>query len=140
VINARSLVIDDDWTRRLARLGRGPSQSQRADIQAKMLDADHLNVAEFPEMRFESVSVATDDWRTLQIEGRLSIRGVTQNVAFPASLQVDAAERITFAADIPLKQTAFGIKPESIAGVVKVSDPVDLHIRLVATRTAQACR
>ena len=138
VIDARALIIDADSARRLARLGGGPSPAQRQQIQTKMLDAAHLNVAEFPEMRFETVSVVRDK-TALRVEGRLTIRGVTQVVAFPASLE-ENQDRITLAAKITFKQSAFGIKPESIGGVVKVADPVDLHMRLVATETSGTCR
>ena len=137
VIDARALIIDADSSRRLAGLGGGPSPSQRQQIQTKMLDAAHLNVAEFPEMRFETVSVKRDK-TALRVEGRLTIRGVTQVVAFPASLE-ENQDRITLTAKITFKQSAFGIKPESIAGLVKVADPVDLHIRLAATETSGAC-
>jgi polyisoprenoid-binding protein YceI len=139
VINARALIIDGDSARRVAGLGGGPSPRQREQIQSKMLDAEHLNVAEFPELRFESVSVTSDEARTLRVQGRLTMRGVTQVVTFPASLHQDAG-RITLSAKITVKQSAFGMKPESIAGVVKVADPIDLHIRLVTTESAAACR
>ena len=140
VIDARALIIDGDSARRLAGLGRGPSANQRADIQAKMLDARHLNVREFPEMLFESKRVTTDDWQTLQVQGRLTIRGVAQDLAFPATLEQQADGRIGFSAVLKVKQSAFGIKPESIAGVVKVADQVDLHIRLVADSRSENCR
>jgi polyisoprenoid-binding protein YceI len=130
VVDARALIIDSDSARRVAQLGRGPSADQRAEIQEKMLDARHLDAAEFPEIRFESVSVVTDDWRTLEIQGRLTMRGITQDVVFPALLQEEADGRITMSTVVTIKQSAFGIKPESIAGVVKVSDAVDLHVRL----------
>lgn len=140
VIDTRALTIDADSARRVARLGRGPSAEQRAQIQEKLLDAQHLNVAEFPELRFETMRVATDDWRTLQIHGRLTMRGITREVAFPATLQQGVDGRITISAVMSVKQSAFGIKPESIAGVVRVSDPVDLHFRLTAIPTGEACR
>jgi polyisoprenoid-binding protein YceI len=140
VIDARALVIDADSARRLAGLGRGPSANQRSQIQEKMLDAQHLNVAEFPELTFESVNVATDDWRTLQIQGHLTMRGVTREMTFPASLQQESDGRTTLSAVMTVKQSAFGIKPESIAGVVRVSDPVDLHIRLAVAPSLKPCR
>jgi polyisoprenoid-binding protein YceI len=140
VIDARALIIDADSARHIAQLGRGPSPDQRAEIQEKMIDAQHLNVAEFHEIRFESVTVATDDWRMLQIQGRMTMRGITRDVTFPATLQQDADGRITLSAVARVKQTAFGMKPESIGGVVKVSDSVDLHIRLAAAPSSETCR
>jgi hypothetical protein len=59
---------------------------------------------------------------------------------FPARLQQEADGRITLSAMVSVKQTAFGIKPESMAGVVKVSDSVDLHIRLTGAAGSEACR
>jgi polyisoprenoid-binding protein YceI len=140
VIDTRALIIDADSARQLAGLGGGPSRNQRAEIQAKMLDAKHLNAEAFPELRFESTSITLKDGRELQVQGNLTMRGVTQPLTFPATLQPNATGHLMLAAKITVKQSAFGLKPESIAGVVKVSDPVDLHVRLTARETTAVCR
>jgi polyisoprenoid-binding protein YceI len=136
-IDARALIIDSDEARVLAGLGRGPSAGQRADIQQKMLDASHLAVEQFPELHFETLAIS-EEAGTLKLRGRLTIKGVTREVELPASVEA-SPPNVRMSAALTIRQSEFGIKPESIAGVVKVKDPVDLHMTINATKTDRAC-
>lgn len=136
-IDARALIIDSNEGRTLAGLGRGPSAKQRDQIQQKMLDANHLAVEQYPDLQFETFSVSGDAG-TLMLRGRLTIKGVTREVEVPASIET-SQPNLRMSAALTFRQSEFGIKPESIAGVVKVKDPVDLHISIGATATDRAC-
>ena len=140
VVDAGALIIDDDSARRRARLGSGPSRRQREQLQRKMLDAAHLNAAVYPELRFESTAVASEDQRNLRVQGHLTIRGVSHVVAMPALIEQYASNQFGLSGKLTVKQTAFGIKPESIAGVVKVADAIDLFIRLQGMESSDGCR
>jgi polyisoprenoid-binding protein YceI len=138
-IDARALVIDSDEARALAGLGRGPSAGQRSEIQQKLLDGSHLAVEQYPELRFETLSVGSgDEPGTLRLRGRLTIKGVTRDVELPTSMETSEIG-MRMSAALTIRQSDFGIKPESIAGVVKVKDPVDLHISIHATTTDRTC-
>lgn len=137
-IDARALVIDDDAARRRARLGRGPSPKQRAELQRKMLH--RLSVDSFPELRFESVAIQRGGAEQLRVSGRLTLRGSTQMVEFPVLVKQRGDNRSQITAELEVKQSAFGIRPESIAGVVKVADPIDFHVLLVTQpKSASSC-
>ena len=138
-IDARALIIDSAEARALAGLGRGPSASQRADIQRKMLDARHLAVDQYPELQFETLSVSGGEAGTLVLRGQLTIKGVTREVELPASIDTSQPNIARLSATLKIRQSHFGIKPESIAAVVKVSDPVDIHISIQAATTERAC-
>jgi hypothetical protein len=69
LIRTGSLVIDSDSGRALAGLGRGPGAGTRREIQDKMLDADHLDAAQYPEIRIQLVAAEPE------AEGRLTASG-----------------------------------------------------------------
>ena len=138
VIDARSLDIDADSARALAGIGKGPSPQQRAQIYAQLHDEKNLATTRFPELRFESTAVTGGGAGRLRIGGRLTIRGVTKEVELPVSVE-QRADELWFTGSLSFRQSQFGISPESIAGVVKVSDLVDLHIRLASKPGSSGC-
>lgn len=138
VIDARALEIDADSARALAGLGKGPSAQQRAQIQRKLHAERNLDSDRYPELRFRSSSVrAADD--TLFIQGTLTIRNQARRVELPAMVQQRGSTEFWLAGLLRVRQSDFDIRPESIAGVVKVADVVDIHVGLLATVTAAGC-
>jgi len=138
--DARTLTIDSDSGRALAGLGSGPSPGQVRSIQRKMLDADHLDVVGYPEISLDSLAVVRSEGDRLEARGVLQLHGVSRPVE--VSLRAAPAEAAAFRLTgvLTISQRAFGIEPESIAGVVKASDKVDIHFDLLATRAAGECR
>lgn len=138
VVDARTLEIDADSARMLAGLGKGPSPQQRAQIHAKLHDQDNLATTQFPELRFQSSQIRVDGAGRLEVRGNLSIKGVTREVALPVTVQ-RTNEVIRLTGRVGFRQSEFGIKPESIAGVVKVADSVDLYVDLAARPSGRSC-
>jgi hypothetical protein len=139
VIQTPSLVIDSDSARALAGLGKGPSQEDVARIQDKMLDADHLAAGQYGEIRLETVALERETGGSLEVRGRITIHGLTRDVELPVQLERLADRRLRLSGVLRIRQRDFGIEPESIGGVVKVSNDVDLHFVLVALPTDRAC-
>jgi polyisoprenoid-binding protein YceI len=134
-VDATTLTIDADSARQLAGLGGGPSTAQRARIHTKMQRS--LAVTDHKTISFVSDSVRTRAGR-LTLFGRLTIKGKTNPIDMP--ITVDANDsRISFVGHTTFRQSAFGIQPESIAGVVKVADRADLHVRLHTTLSPSGC-
>ena len=137
-IDARALDIDADSARVLAGLGGGPSEKQRTQIYAKLHDAKGLATAQHSEIRFETVRVTAAGTGQLRIHGRMTIKGVTRNVEMPVSIDRRDSGYLAFSGKSSFRQSEFGIRPESIAGVVKVADVVDLHVSIIG-RPAGGC-
>ena len=138
VIDARALDIDADSARALARLGKGPSAQQRAQIQRKLHAERNLDSERYPELRFRSSSFrAVAD--TLFIQGMLTVRNQARAVELLAIVQQRGGAEFWLTGRLRVRQSDFGIRPESIAGVVKVADGVDIHVGLLAIVTAAAC-
>lgn len=138
-IETASLVIDSDSARALAGLGGGPGADDVRRIQRTLLDADHLAAADHPSITLEIDSTERPDADTLIAWARLTIRGHTQPVAIPVEAEATTPGTIRLSGTFRIRQSDFGLDPESIAGVVEVADEVDLRFDLVAEATARAC-
>ncbi len=99
---------------------------KRAEVQKTMEGPQVLDVARFPEIRFQSTGIektADAHWR---VRGDLTLHGQTR----PLVLQV-ALEDGRYHGIVSLKQREFGIKPVSIAGgTVKVKDEVKIDFEI----------
>ncbi len=99
------------------------SANKRAEVQARMISAEVLDVMKFPEIAFTSTSVepaGADRWT---ITGRLTIHGQTRTITFAVS-RVNGR----YHGDVLIKQRDFGIEPIRIAaGAVKVKDELKVE-------------
>jgi polyisoprenoid-binding protein YceI len=126
-LDARTLRVTDP----------GEAQKDVAKVQETMLGPQCLDSERFPEIRFVSnvISAKKPAGGGLDVtaRGTLTLHGVAREVAVPVHLDVEN-DLVSAKGTVALKQTDFGIKPISVAGVVKVKDEVKLELRLVARR------
>lgn len=139
VIMTNSLVIDSDAARSLAGLGKGPDEKDVREVQQKLLDADHLDAEQHPEIRIDLVSVHPGNAGNVDAQVRLTLRGVTKEFQLPVSVRTLEELALELSGDLRVKQRDFAIEPESVARVVNVANEVDLHFRIVAVPTTRHC-
>ncbi len=117
--------------------GKGEPAEDVPKVQAKMEGPEVLDLARFAEIVFRSSAVegreAAGIWN-LRVTGELSLRGSTRSLVLPMRVTL-SGERLEAAGQLVLKQTDFGIKPISVAGVVKVKDELGLDYKIVGRRT-----
>ena len=131
-VEAGSLIADDPGTRRKFGLAGEPSASDRVEIDKAMKAEGQLAAARFPSMTFTSSAIATQPDGRFLVTGRLTIRGVTNELTFPARMSVEGAQ-LRGSAQLKFKQSSFGYPPYSaLLGAIKNKDEVILHIDLVA--------
>ena len=131
-VDVGSLIADDPGTRRKFGLAGEPSASDRAEIDKAMKADGQLAAARFPSMTFTSTAIATQPDGRVQVTGRLTIRGVTNELTFPAQMSVEGTQ-LRGRAQLKFKQSSFGYPPYSaLLGAIKNKDEVILHIDLVA--------
>jgi YceI-like domain len=107
------------------------SPEDRQQVQSRMLGPDVLDVARFPEIRFESTDARRIDSDRLSVNGALTLHGQTHAVVATV-----ARDRDRYRGTATIKQTEFGIKPVTVAGgAVKVKDEVTIEFDIV-TRAA----
>ncbi len=95
----------------------------QAEIQKHMEDLV-LETSKYPEIVFRSSKIekSGEEWK---VEGQLTLHGVTKPVSLIAHRSGDG-----YAAKAMLRQTDYGIKPISVAGVVKVKNELDLEFAI----------
>lgn len=106
-------------------------------VQETMDGEKVLDVRRHPEITFDSTSVTVKERRgdaaDLVVAGRLTIRGVTQVVSIPAHVTFDR-QRLSATGRFAVKQSAFGITPISVAGVVSVKDLLEIEFSVGADK------
>jgi hypothetical protein len=134
-----ALQIDSGKARRAASLtGSGPGPKDVATIQQKMLSPANLSPEQHPEIQFESTSAQSKD-NQIVLRGNLTIRGRTNPVTVLLNV-TSGGDSYQFRGEFPIRLTDYGIKPESIGGVVKVADQVSILIDVLAVPTREACK
>lgn len=133
-VPARSLRIDTAQARERAGLDDGPDAETVAELQDKMLGPENLAAAEHPELRLELTEVSGDPEERLRVAGELTIRGRTEPVELPVRVERRDGGGWVFTGSFTVDQSDFGIEPESVAGVVKVADPVEIRFRVAVSR------
>jgi polyisoprenoid-binding protein YceI len=115
--------------------GKGEPADDVPAVQEAMLGPNVLDAQRFPAVVFRSTSVAgrpagTDAYE-LQVAGELELHGVTQPLSVPLRVEL-SQDGLRASGTVTLRQTAFGIKPVSVGGVVKVKDELKITFDIVA--------
>jgi len=125
VINANGLKVS----------GKDEPPADVPKVQAAMEGDKVLDVAHFPRITFRSTAVkgvpregASFD---AVVTGTLTIRDKSQPVTATVHVQKSPGS-LTATGRFAIKQTAFGIQPISVAGVVKVEDELRIAFNIVA--------
>jgi polyisoprenoid-binding protein YceI len=140
VIRTGSLVIDTPEARAKAGIEeRGPGAEDVKELQGKVLSPRFLSAESHPEITFVSTTVRPQGAGVLHLAGPVTIRGQTRSVSAPARFEQRADNSLFFTADLRVKQSDFGIKPESVGGVVNVKDEVEIRLRFLTRPTERAC-
>jgi polyisoprenoid-binding protein YceI len=132
-IPTTALRIDTPAAIRLAGLGTGPDEDTVRELQAKMLGPQFLDATRYPTIEFLGQATGALGGDRIQVRGPVRLRGREEPVTVDLAVRRNGSE-YRFSGEFQIRQTAHGIQPESIAGVVKVADPVAIRIDVVARR------
>jgi len=121
-------------TRALQVSAKGEPPDDVPKVQAAMQGEKVLDAARYPKITFTSTAVkgvrdATSFDAT--VTGTLTIRDRSQPVTAAVHVQRTAAS-LTASGRFTIRQTAFGIQPISVAGVVKVEDELKIAFNITA--------
>jgi len=131
-VRTASLRVDEPAARRRLALDGDLSDSQRADVDKAMRAPDQLDVARHPTIRFASTRVVAEGDGRLRVTGQLTLRGVTRDVTFAATVALESGT-LRGRAALTFLQSSFGYRPYSaLLGAIRNKDEVTLHIDLVA--------
>lgn len=115
--------------------GRGEPAGDVPKVQQAMVGPECLDARRFPSIRFASravtVKARSGDAFDVVMRGDLTLHGVSREVLVPVHVVV-GKDGIRATGTTKVRQTAFGIKPISVAGVVNVKDEVEIVWTVVA--------
>jgi polyisoprenoid-binding protein YceI len=114
--------------------GKGESAGDVPKVQETMSGAQVLDVQRHPTITFASTSVAitnhTGATLDAMVTGQLTIRSVARTISVPVSVRLEG-NTLTATGRFPVTQTAYGMKPVSVGGVVSVKDTVNISFTIV---------
>ena len=140
------IVFDpDDPAKSSVQVTIDPASLDTADAQrdAHLRSADFFDVDKYPQATFKSTKVIDLGGDKYQVEGDLTIRGVTRPVVLEAVFEGSAkdpwgGERAGFASVTSLDRKDFGLTWNKAleAGGVLVGDKVELTLEIEAVKQA----
>lgn len=131
----------DRWTGAPKAVITIPVTSIRSE-HSKMdkLMADALSASKHPEIRYELIdakpaSVAADVF-TMDTRGKLTIAGVTREIAMQIRGTRTPDGRYTLTGEAPIRMTSFGIQPpKAMLNTIRTGDDVKVTFRWVVEST-----
>jgi polyisoprenoid-binding protein YceI len=131
-VAAAALVNDDTTTRQQFNLPLNVSDGDRREVDEAMKGDEVLDVAKYPTISFRSTGVVAGADGHLTLKGKLTLHGVTRDVAMPFSARVDG-DTIDTQARFAFRTSEFGMPPyKAMLGAVRCKDEVVLHLHVVA--------
>lgn len=118
-------------------IGQLRSDSARRDsaIRGRWLESGKYPTAEFTPTAVEGLPDAYADGRAVpvRVTGFLTVRTVTQPVAFSGTVAVEGST-LTGTLSTTIRMTDFGFEPPSLLGVFRVDDDVVVDVHITARR------
>ncbi len=111
------------------------SEPARKGTRDNMLGVEVLDAAHFPVIHIES-SALSGTRRNPEVRARITVRGVTRDLKFPAAV-LEQHDVLTVSAAFRVLQSDLDMRPFSIlGGAIRVRDAIDIRVRLVARPAA----
>jgi polyisoprenoid-binding protein YceI len=115
----------------------GEPEGDAPKVQEAMDSEKVLDLARHPTITYESTGVTIKSRRgdslDLMMTGQVTIRDVAQPVTAPVHVEIQD-NMLTATGRFSVTQSAFGIKPISVGGVVAVKDALDIEFSIAADR------
>jgi polyisoprenoid-binding protein YceI len=133
-IPVRGLRIDTPEAISQAGLSSRPDEETIRKLQVKMLSPTVLDAERYPTIDFHGQVLEVMGAERVRVGGPLRLHGRENPLTVELAVGRPGPGLYRFSGRLQLRQTAFGIEPESVAGVVQVADPVTVRLDLVARR------
>jgi polyisoprenoid-binding protein YceI len=96
-----------------------------------------LEIGTYPEIAFESTAVSANANNRVEIDGNLTLHGVTRRERVVAQLAV-TGDMLRAFGDFAIRQTGYRIKLASVAGgALKLKDELRCNFDIVARRKTE---
>ncbi len=133
-IPVRGLRIDTSEAISQAGLSSRPDEETIRKLQVKMLGPTVLDAERYPTIDFHGEVLEVMGAERVRVRGPLRLHGRENPLTLELAVGRPGPGQYRFSGQLQIRQTAFGIEPESVAGVVQVADPVTVRLDVVARR------
>jgi polyisoprenoid-binding protein YceI len=102
-----------------------------AEYNKEVAGKDWFNAAKYPKATFVSSGIKPVGAGKLNVSGKLSIKGKTQDVTFPINVKAEGGKQV-FEGQLPIKRLAFNIGEGEWKDTSMVADEVVIKFRIAA--------
>jgi polyisoprenoid-binding protein YceI len=115
-------------------------EGSNAKLVGHLKNEDFFNVAKYPKATFEISSITPKAGDEYLVKGKLTIKGITNDIEFPATIKNDG-KKLTATAKIVVDRTKYDIRYGSSSffdnlGNKAISNEFELDLNLVAAAQA----
>ncbi len=103
------------------------------EYNREVLKKEWFNAAQFPKASFVSTAIKPDGSGKMNVSGKLTIKGKTADVQFPATVKKDGALTV-FEGTLPIKRLAFNIGEGEWKDTSMVADEVLIKFRIAGSQ------
>jgi polyisoprenoid-binding protein YceI len=104
-----------------------------AEYNKEVAKKDWFNSPQFPKATFISTAIRPAGSGKLNVSGKLTIKGRTQDVSFPLSVKPEGGKQV-FEGQLPIKRLAFNIGEGEWKDTSMVADEVVIKFRVAASQ------
>lgn len=115
----------------------GAKPEDMIKLAGHLMAADFFDAEKFPTSKFEITTAEKQQDGTYGVSGNLTIKDVTKNISFPATIKVEG-EKVTADAEFTINRNDWGVVYGSgVSGAVGdaiISDDIKFKVNLVANK------
>jgi polyisoprenoid-binding protein YceI len=104
-----------------------------AEYNREVAKKDWFDSAQFPKASFVSTAIRPAGAGKLNVTGKLTIKGRTQDVSFPVSIKPEGGKQV-FDGQLPIKRLAFNIGEGEWKDTSMVADEVVIKFHVAASQ------
>lgn len=104
-----------------------------AEYNKEVAKKDWFNSSQFPKASFVSTAIRPGGAGKLNVSGKLTIKGRTQDVSFPLSVKPEGGRQV-FEGQLPIKRLAFNIGEGEWKDTSMVADEVVIKFHVAASQ------
>jgi polyisoprenoid-binding protein YceI len=124
-LEARSVTSKDAWVK-------------KKEDRKKIVDAavnDMMAAGQYPQLKFASTRIASKSKGQFQIEGDLTVRGITKPITFVAAAKPSGIERLEIDGDAEINLKDYGLKPPAaLLGLIGTKSKMTLRFLVWAEK------
>jgi polyisoprenoid-binding protein YceI len=126
-VEARSVTCKDPWIK---------DKSKRKKVVEAAVN-DMMAAAQYPQLRFSSTRISSKSKGQFEIQGNLTVRGITKPIAFQAAAKPSGEQRLEIDGDAEINLKDYGLKPpSSMMGLVGTKSKMTLRFLVWAEKAS----